>query len=376
VRCEWLPDKSPLPLPLYLLFSFNTDGIDISGHNVHVHDVTIWNQDDCIAVKDNYYGNHVSSNMTFERINASGLGLVIGSIGGSTVRNITFRDAYLHRSFKGIYLKFRKDNLTKWGRPGLIEDILFENITMEAPEQWGIWIGPAQQADSRNLCAAHPCSLCWPYVPGAKCHGEPLSKYKNITLRNVVINNPRGSPGVILGDPKNEIDGVIFDNVVVTHSDMFRRSRLEAFPMLQQETAFSSIHDPYVRRWRILTRLAMVGVVVVITAAVSVCIRRRRYRIYQQVPSSAQADPNADLDEEDGVEETVELEVPAAERRQSRKVKWAILLVIPLFLLVSYEVRVNRGLKNHDRYFVCRGVANGVAAGRTWPVPNCFDDQT
>jgi polygalacturonase len=86
------------------LSAFNTDGIDVSGHNVHVHDVDIWTQDDCIAVKDHYsYGpkwlDFISSNMTFERINASGFGLAIGSIGGSTVRNITFRDSYLHRKW-------------------------------------------------------------------------------------------------------------------------------------------------------------------------------------------------------------------------------------------------------------------------------------
>jgi polygalacturonase len=82
------------------LTAFNTDGIDVSGHNVWVHDCDIWVQDDCIAVKD--HGNHsyldhfnittntttptkqhyVSSNMTFERINATGLGFVIGSILG------------------------------------------------------------------------------------------------------------------------------------------------------------------------------------------------------------------------------------------------------------------------------------------------------
>jgi polygalacturonase len=36
------------------LTAFNTDGIDVSGHNVHIHDVDIWTQDDCIAVKDRY----------------------------------------------------------------------------------------------------------------------------------------------------------------------------------------------------------------------------------------------------------------------------------------------------------------------------------
>eukprot|EP01032_Pedospumella_encystans_P026535 gene26535-29981_t len=34
------------------LQAFNTDGFDVTGKNVHIHDCNIWNQDDCIAVKD------------------------------------------------------------------------------------------------------------------------------------------------------------------------------------------------------------------------------------------------------------------------------------------------------------------------------------
>ena len=98
------------------LSAFNTDGIDVSGHNVHVHDCDIWNQDDCIAVKDTRT-DMPSSNMLFERIHASGLGLTIGSIGGTHVQNITFRDSYLYKSYKGIYMKFRTSSSA-----GLIED--------------------------------------------------------------------------------------------------------------------------------------------------------------------------------------------------------------------------------------------------------------
>jgi polygalacturonase len=32
--------------------AFNTDGFDVSGRNVYGHDLYIWNQDDCISVKD------------------------------------------------------------------------------------------------------------------------------------------------------------------------------------------------------------------------------------------------------------------------------------------------------------------------------------
>ena len=58
-------------------------------------------QDDCIAVKA-ASGNAASENMLFERINASGVGMTIGSIGCSVVNNITFRDVYMHHTFKGM----------------------------------------------------------------------------------------------------------------------------------------------------------------------------------------------------------------------------------------------------------------------------------
>lgn len=87
-------------------------------------------------------------------------------------------------------MKFRGDG-------GVIKDITYENIVMDAPEQYAIWIGPAQQSDSRQLCAAHPCSLCWPVDPWAKCDAAD-SLYENIMIRNVTVNNAKRSPGVIL----------------------------------------------------------------------------------------------------------------------------------------------------------------------------------
>jgi polygalacturonase len=182
--------------------AFNTDGFDVTVRNVWIHDCSIWNDDDTIAVKDN------SQDMVFERINASGVGLTIGSIGSSTVRNITFRDCYMHKTYKGIYMKFR-------GGGGHVSDVTYENIYMEEPSQTAIWIGPAQQSDSDNLCAAHPCSICWPSVPFAKCEA-PNSTYTNITFRNITIHSPKQSPGVILGSEFTPIQNIVFDNVRVT----------------------------------------------------------------------------------------------------------------------------------------------------------------
>jgi polygalacturonase len=110
---------------LYDITAFNTDGYDVTGRDVWIHDCSVWCQDDTIAVKDD------SQDMVFERITASGVGLTIGSIGNSLVKNITFRDIYMHDSYKGIYMKFRGDG-------GTIQDVTYENIHMESPSQWPI----------------------------------------------------------------------------------------------------------------------------------------------------------------------------------------------------------------------------------------------
>ena len=40
---------------------------------------------------------------------------------------------------------------------GTISNILYENIYMDQPSQWAIWIGPAQQ-----FIIDSTCSLLWP----------------------------------------------------------------------------------------------------------------------------------------------------------------------------------------------------------------------
>ena len=41
----------------------------------------------------------------------------------------------------------------------MISNVLYENIILDAPEQWAVWIGPAQQSVSSSLCNPHPCRL-------------------------------------------------------------------------------------------------------------------------------------------------------------------------------------------------------------------------
>ena len=192
---------------VYNLGALNTDGWDVQGTNVWVHHSKVFNQDDCFTVKG------TSSNMLFENIEASGLGLTIGSEGGNdVVSNITFRNVYMDRTFKGVYMKFRE---ISEGQVSIIQNVTYENIYMKQPEQWGIWIGPAQQSDSRQFWKGHPCSLLWPTVPGAECKAAERGIYRNIVLRNITIDDPKDQPGVIWADKANPMENLIFDSVRV-----------------------------------------------------------------------------------------------------------------------------------------------------------------
>ena len=158
--------------------------------------------------------------MLFERITASGIGLTIGSIGNSIVNNITFRDCYMPHTWKGIYMKFGEADESVGGR---VSNVVYENIFMEAPEQFAIWLGPAQQSDSSNLCAAHPCSLCWPQLEsmGAQCGIQQNFLFQNITLRNITIVRPQFSygQGVILGNTVTPMENIVFDGVRVINAE-------------------------------------------------------------------------------------------------------------------------------------------------------------
>ena len=195
----------------YDLTAFNTDGFDVAGRDVWIHDCRIWNDDDCIAVKEMDGGGKrsvCSENMLFERINASGVGLTIGSIGPSPrhtcVRNITFRDCIRPNSFKGIYMKSRPGAP---GDTGEITNVLYENIRIDSPTQWAIWIGPQQAGYS------DACSLAWPFDPFASCPVPAGITWSDITFRNVTVVTSSLSPGVLMGNVTNPMRNIVFDNV-------------------------------------------------------------------------------------------------------------------------------------------------------------------
>ena len=103
------------------------------------------------------------------------------------------------------------------GHNGLIEDVLYQNITIDEPHDSAIWIGPAQQADNSNPCHPNPCSLCWPTLPTAECNLPAGGLFRNITLRDITVNNPMKPHSFVMANTTNPMQSVHFDNVVVNN---------------------------------------------------------------------------------------------------------------------------------------------------------------
>jgi hypothetical protein len=152
--------------------------------------------------------------MLIERVSCSGLGLVIGSIGHSIVRNITFKDSVLPHTYKGIYLKTRWSDSAPVGPSASISDIIYQNITIIEPEQFAIWMGPAQQLGQK-------CSLLWPLL--GRCLKSGFQTWNNILFKDVTIIKPKGYIGVLMGNSTNPIKGVVLENVVVKQQEEWRK---------------------------------------------------------------------------------------------------------------------------------------------------------
>lgn len=93
-----------------------TDGIDIFGTNIWVHDVEVTNGDECVTVKS------PSHNILVESVhcNISG-GCAIGSLGlGTNVSNIMYNNIY-ERNAGGLYIK-------SYGGTGTMSDCTFNNF--------------------------------------------------------------------------------------------------------------------------------------------------------------------------------------------------------------------------------------------------------
>lgn len=236
---DWLLDDVVKLLPPFLLEpeDLNTDGFDPSGTDIYIHDCNILNDDDSIAVKptsiaDEHPGGptECTQNILVENMVMTGFGASIGSVGPhadvNCVRNVTFRNISMPKPGKGIYIKSNPGCGTGVDRNGrlvettaVIDQITYENVTVVEPFWWAIWIGPQQQHEPGSKLG-DKCALTYPFGHSS-CPTQGCVTFSNIALRDVRIERPVLSPGVVLGNGTNPMLNITFDRVN-TVFDTFR----------------------------------------------------------------------------------------------------------------------------------------------------------
>jgi len=197
----------------YPTFPLNTDGIDPSGKNIYIHDVKITNFDDAVAVKPAHSNNQVATcaeEILVERATVVfGIGMTIGSVPPSThyacVRNVTFRDVDFHYPIKSIYVKTNPG----YTGNGEIQNILYENMSINFPIWWNIYIGPQQQ---KQPGGDGPGCM---FYPLGGCETQPRINVDNIILRNITSNSGFLPPGIIRCNETNPCTGFEFTDVHV-----------------------------------------------------------------------------------------------------------------------------------------------------------------
>lgn len=204
----------------------NTDGIDVSGKDVWIHDCEVHNDDDSIAIKSLHSGGTVGSpavaadcsgDMLVENVVLAGFGASIGSVPPnvdptlSCVNNVTFRNVSMPDTGKGIYLKSNPS--CGEGKTTTITNVAFHTVDILRPRWWAVWIGPQQQHQP-HASLGQACALFYPIVDSCPTQGCAL--FANISLTDVNITSPFMSPGILLGNATQPMRNVTFTNVQVT----------------------------------------------------------------------------------------------------------------------------------------------------------------
>ena len=176
----------------------NTDGIDLSGHDVLITHCRISDGDDCIAIGGS---GHRSQNH-FESQNivithcafGYGHGMSIGSFTSGGIRNLLVENCTFNHTTAGIRLK---SNL---GRAGIVENLTYKNITMRNV-RWPIFISSYYPHAPKNSWLQSP---------------KPIGRYtpiwRNIRIINLTsVHSPVA--GHIIGMPGAPVTNVLLRNV-------------------------------------------------------------------------------------------------------------------------------------------------------------------
>lgn len=181
----------------------NGDGVNpSSSRNVLIEDCEFSTGDDCIAIKAGRDDDGLRVNKPCENIiirNCKGFvghgGIVIGSETSGGVRNVFAENCQFYGTDRVVRIK------TTRGRGGIIENMLFKNLTGDSiqKEAIRIYMRYNPQGPLVERLPAQPVTKATPIV-------------RNLRFENIEIKNGKGYSVELLGLPEMNIENISFKN--------------------------------------------------------------------------------------------------------------------------------------------------------------------
>ena len=198
------------------VFPYNTDGIDVSGKDIYIHDSIISNYDDAICIKPsdyntpslNYTNMSCTENIVINNIYVyKGVGLSVGSVASTKqhcIRNVLFQNIVAEEPIKFIYIKTGNMH-DATSTQGYITNITYRNMKASDALLWPIYIGPQQQKEPDGTGDG-----LWPPV-------NPFVDIRDIFFENITIHmrTHYTKYGVLRCDITNPCTNLQFKKVII-----------------------------------------------------------------------------------------------------------------------------------------------------------------
>lgn len=184
----------------------NTDGINIGGQRIHVHDCFVHNGDDCVPTNVGWNGSDTHDVLVERVVCECGTNGGVPIIAGAgTVRDILYRDMIVRATNQGAGAKISE----AYEAPsGSMVNVTWRNITIEQPRNAAIYTNLFQEDAARAQCFV-------PINTSRPAHWLTAQNFSFESIRATINSSAGAYAGCFACAPSRPCGGFAFDDVVV-----------------------------------------------------------------------------------------------------------------------------------------------------------------
>ena len=181
----------------------NTDGANLGGVDIYVHDLFVHNGDDCLPITTPSESSGLTTRVFADKVHCEcGTNGAVLYNNGGTIRGVVFNDFGVHGTNQGAGAKLGRAQNDATG--GLVTDIVFSNYHILQPRYAPLYANAFAEDASSCALPSNPDRKNW-------------LTFRNFSLINVTATGvPAGRPaGCFLCSPGTPCDGWAFADVVL-----------------------------------------------------------------------------------------------------------------------------------------------------------------